>query len=78
MIKNVTGDGIVQLYKMDQYGGVDLSVSVSPPFSDNLRWLSDFRRQYETEQKLREENQAVKNAWEQYQVIKTLAQKETV
>lgn len=76
MIKNVTGDGIITIYKTDSYGGVDLSVSVSPPYSDNLRWLADFRREHEAEQKLREENQAVKNAWEQYQVIKTLAQKE--
>ena len=78
MIKNVMGDGMVQLQKMDQYGGVDLSVSILPPFANNLLWLADFRKEYEAEQKLREENQAVKNAWEQYQVVKILAQKEPV
>ena len=30
MIKNVHGDHIIQVYKMDTYGGVDISVSMTP------------------------------------------------
>ena len=30
MIKNVHGDHIIQVYKEDTYGGVDISVSMTP------------------------------------------------
>ena len=74
MIKNVMSDHIIQVYKMDTYGGIDLSVTMSPTYADLLNWLSAFK--YEQELKLREEIPAVKNAWEQYQVVKILAKKE--
>jgi hypothetical protein len=77
MIKNVNGDHIIQVYKMDTYGGVDLSVTMSPTYTDLLNWLSMFKYEHEQELKLREESPAVKNAWEQYQVVKALAKKET-
>jgi hypothetical protein len=76
MIKNVMSDHIIQVYKMDTYGGVDLSVTMTPTYADLLGWLSNFKYEHEQERVLRENNQAVKNAWEQYQVIKTLATKE--
>jgi hypothetical protein len=41
-----------------------------------LNWLSAFKYEHEQELKLREEIPAVKNAWEQYQVVKILAKKE--
>lgn len=76
MIKAVYGDDIISLIKQDQYGGVDLNLRTNTPYADDIRWLSKFRREYEEEKRLRENNQAVNKAWEQYQVIKTLAQKE--
>ena len=76
MIKNVHGDHIIQVYKEDTYGGVDISVSMTPSQSELLSWLSKFKYGHEQELKLREESQAVKNAWEQYQVVKILAEKE--
>ena len=76
MIKNVMSDHIIQVYKMDTYGGVDLSVTMSPTYADLLNWLSAFKYEHEEELKLREESLAVKNAWEQYQVVKALSQKE--
>ena len=76
MIKNVMSDHIIQVYKMDTYGGIDLSVTMSPTYADLLNWLSAFKYEHEQELKLREETPAVKNAWEQYQVVKILAKKE--
>jgi hypothetical protein len=76
MIKNVMSDHIIQVYKMDTYGGIDLSVTMSPTYADLLNWLSMFKYEHEQELILRENNQAVKNAWEQYQVVKILAKKE--
>ena len=76
--KQVYGDDIISVYTSDTYGGQDLRISVTQHHKDSLNWLMIFRQEYEKEKKLREENQAVKNAWEQYQVVKTLAQKETV
>ena len=77
MIKNVMSDHIIQVYKMDTYGGIDLSVTMTPLYADLLNWLSTFKYEYEQELKLREESPAVKNAWEQYQVVKALVKKET-
>ena len=77
MIKNVMSDHIIQVYKMDTYGGIDLSVTMTPKYADLLNWLSTFKQEHEQELKLREESTAVKNAWEQYQVVKALAKKET-
>ena len=76
--KQIYGDDIISVYKSEVYGGEELRISVTQHHKDSLNWLMIFRQEYEKEKKLREENQAVKNAWEQYQVVKTLAQKETV
>jgi hypothetical protein len=78
MIKNIMGDGIISCSKMDSYGGVDLYVSMYPNYRECMEWLVKFKYEHEQEQRLREESPAVKNAWEQYQVVKALAKKETV
>lgn len=75
MIKGFYGDATLACNKTDQYGGVDLMISMMEPHKSNLMWIDQFRKEYEQEKKLREESPAVKNAWEQYQVIKTLAMK---
>lgn len=51
------------------------NISLSFDAEETLRWIKEYRFEVEKEKKLRENNQAVKNAWEQYQVIKTLAEK---
>ena len=76
--KNIYGDEMIYTTLSDVYGGQELKISMNSVAKDNLQWLQNFRLEQEKEKKLREENLAVKNAWEQYQVVKTLAQKETV
>lgn len=48
-------------------------ISLTPEVEDLLVWLRQHKKEVEEEKRLRESNQAVKNAWEQYQVIKTLS-----
>jgi hypothetical protein len=74
--KNIYGDEMIYTTLSDVYGGQELKISMNSVAKDNLQWLQNFRYEQEKEKKLREENLAVKNAWEQYQVIKALAQKE--
>jgi hypothetical protein len=76
MIKNFYGDGAIIASKMETYGGIDLTVSMSPMYKESLDWLVKFKQEQEQEKHLRENSQAVKNAWEQYQVVKILAEKE--
>ena len=76
--KTVMGDEVISVFTSDTYGGQELRICMSMYHKENMMWLQNFRMEHEKEKKLREENQAVKNAWEQYQVVKTLAQKETV
>lgn len=76
--KQVYGDDIIWTNTTDTYGGQELRITMASHHKENLNWLNRFRQEHEKELKLREENLAVKNAWEQYQVIKALAQKETV
>jgi len=76
--KNIYGDEMIYTILNDVYGGQELKISMNSVAKDNLQWLQNFRYEQEKEKKLREESPAVKNAWEQYQVVKALAQKETV
>ena len=76
--KVIYGDDVIWTSTSDTYGGQELRINMAGHHKENLMWLQNFRYEYEKELKLREENQAVKNAWEQYQVVKALAQKETV
>lgn len=49
------------------------SISLSPEVEGLLVWLRQHRMEVETEKNLRESHPAVKKAWEQYQVVKTLS-----
>lgn len=51
------------------------TISLSPEVEDLLKWVRQYRAEIEAEKKLRENNIAVKKAWEQYQVVKTLSEK---
>ena len=76
MIKSINGDDVIYANKMDAYGGIDITISMIESHKSNLRWLSQFRYEYEEEKRLRETNQAVQKAYEHYEMIKMLAQKE--
>jgi hypothetical protein len=76
MVKSIFGDEMIYVNKQDAYGGIDININMTEPYKTNLRWLGEFRREYEEEKRLRESHPAIQKAWEQYQVIKTLAQKE--
>jgi hypothetical protein len=78
MIKSIFGDDVISANKMDSYGGIDITISMIDSHKANLRWLILFRQEYEEEKRLRESHPAIQKAWEQYQVVKTLAQKEPV
>jgi hypothetical protein len=49
------------------------SISLSPEVEELIRWAKQHRAEVEAEKKLRENHPAIKNAWEQYQVVKTLS-----
>jgi hypothetical protein len=76
MIKSMFGDEMIYVNKQDAYGGIDININMTEPHRTNLRWLSQFRYEYEEEKRLRETNQAVQKAYEHYEMIKMLAQKE--
>lgn len=76
MIKNFYGDTVIMASKIETYDGIDLTVSMSPMYKESLDWLVKFKHEQEQEKHLRENSQAVKNAWVQYQVVKILAEKE--
>lgn len=76
-MKSVYGDEFIMASTSDIYGGQQLNLSINPHYAQLLRWLHDFKRQHDAEVMLRESSEAVKNAWEQYQVVKALAVKET-
>jgi len=69
----------LEVYNGDSWVMMNTSyanIKLSPHGEQLLEWLERFKQEHEQEKQLREESQAVKNAWEQYQVIKTLATKE--
>lgn len=75
--KSLYTDGNILASAHPEYGGTNLHLSLNHEISKNLQWLANFKKEYENEEKLRQENFAVKKAWEQYQIIKILAKKET-
>lgn len=76
--KTIYGDEMISTFVTDIHGGQQLAISMNSMHRENIKWLQTFRMEYEAEKKLREESEAVRNAWEQYQVVKALATKETV
>lgn len=50
------------------------SIALSPEAEDLLNWMKLHRIEVEEEKRLRDSHPAVKKAWEQYQVVKTLSQ----
>jgi hypothetical protein len=71
-VKNLFGDEFIYATKTDSYGGVDINIRINDPAAANLRWLHQFRQEYEREKQLRTTNPTVAAAWEQYQVAVNL------
>lgn len=53
-----------------------VDIRLSPETQDLLNWLRKHRLEVEQDEAVRKDHPAVKKAWEQYQVVKTLAKKE--
>lgn len=69
---DIIGNSDIYINKNDSYGGCSWNINLSPIHSNNLIWLENFRREHEKETKLREENPALKTAWDNYQLLKEL------
>ena len=54
----------------------ETAIGLAPEVEELLSWLRDFRREREQEQQLIQSNAAVRRAWEQFQVVCTLAREE--
>lgn len=77
MIKNFYGDNILYTSKIDSYGGVDLNIGMIPQYKEALEWLVQFKQEHEQEKLYRQNHPAVKNAYEQYQVVLQLSRSDT-
>jgi len=73
MIKNVSGDGWIQIQKMDSYGGVDISVSAGYMLTQMLEDLRAHLADAKLEKQLRETDPNVKLAYDSYKMAVALA-----
>lgn len=48
-IKNIYSDQYLQTTKSDVYGGVDVSITVTPKLAELLTWIEQFRATEEYE-----------------------------
>jgi hypothetical protein len=53
----------------DIYGGQSVNMYVNPDVIEDLKWLKAFRARTELEEKLRQENPALKSTWDSYQTM---------
>lgn len=53
----------------DIYGGQNIHLHVNQDVMEDIRWLRTFRAKTELEEKLRQENPALKSTWDSYQTM---------
>lgn len=53
----------------DTFGGQRHVFNVAQPIVEDLQWLREYRQKLEQEEKLRESNPALRNAWDSYQTM---------
>lgn len=53
----------------DIYGGQNVILHINQDIVDDLNWLRDFKARTIKEEKLREENPALKSTWDSYQTM---------
>lgn len=59
----------MNIYESEVYGGSQLQITLNPSVESDLRWLRSYREKLEKEEKLRSENPALKESYEQYQTM---------
>ncbi len=59
----------MSIYEAEVYGGTQLQVTLNGKLESDLRWLSSHRDKLEKEEKLRAENPALRESYEQYQTM---------
>lgn len=72
-IKNIYSDQYLQTTKSDVYGGVDVSITVTPKLAELLTWIEQFRATEEYEKILRNSDPNVKLAWDSYKMSVALS-----
>ena len=73
MIKNVMGDGWINIQKMDSYGGVDISVNAGYLLTQMINDLQAHLAEAKLEKQLRESDPTVKLAYDSYKMAVALA-----
>jgi hypothetical protein len=73
MIKNVSGDGWVQIIKMDEYGSINISVGAGYLLTQMAQDLSAHLDEVKRERLWRESDPSVKLAYDAYKMAVTLA-----
>ena len=72
MIKNVHGDGWVQIQKMDEYGGINISVGAGYLLTQMITDLQNHLAEVRREKELRESDPNVKLAYDAYKMAVAL------
>jgi hypothetical protein len=73
MIKNVMGDGWIDIQKMDSYGGVDITVKAGYLLNQMIEDLRAHLADAKLEKQLRETDPNVKLAYDSYKMAVALA-----
>ena len=76
MIKNVMGDGWINIQKMDSYGGVDISVGAGYLLAQMMDDLKTHLAEIKAEKQLRESDPNVKLAYDAYKMAVALTREE--
>ena len=73
MIKNVSGDGWISITKMDDYGGINISVGAGYLLTQMAQELKAHLDEVKQERLLRESDPSVRLAYDAYKMAVTLA-----
>ena len=65
----VTPTDFASVSSQDIYGGQSINLYINPDVIEDLKWLRTFRARTELEEKLRQENPALKSTWDSYQTM---------
>ena len=65
----VTPPDFASVGSQDIYGGQSINLYINPDVIEDLKWLRTFRAKTEIEEKLRQENPALKSTWDSYQTM---------
>lgn len=63
---NCTHPHIINVYETDVYGGKEINISLAPHIVDLLTWLQHYKTSLEQEQRIREQDAAARELYQQY------------